>query len=156
MCVVRSLAHIAYHKSSARLLGHAAHRLGTRLMTALLLLPLPLSGVLQQPGQQQRGTAAMAAYAAVRDAVMGLSHSGCVPRDMVTPLLFYAIPFLEADVLAFSLKDVQVLTRWLTDVTVIQEADEPAGGISGLHVRHIKDVRLALVRTLARSSVYAN
>ena len=120
------------------------------------LPPFPSSGFLPQPGQQRRGATAVAAYAAVRDAVMGLAHSSCVPRDMVTLLLFYAIPFLEADVLAFSLKDVQVLTRWLTDVTVIQEADEPAGGISGLHVRHIKDVRLALVRTLARSSVYAN
>ena len=125
-------------------------------MSALSSSLHPPSGFLQQPGQQQRGAAAVAAYAAVRDAVMGLAHSGCVPRDMVLPLLFYAIPFLEADVLAFSLKDAQVLTRWLTDVTIMQEADELGGNVGGLHVRHIKDVRLALARTLARSSVYAN
>ena len=127
-----------------------------RLVNALSSSLHPPYCFFQQPGQQQRGAAAVAAYAAVRDAIMGLAHSSCVPRDMVMPLLFYAIPFLEADVLAFSLKDAQVLTRWLTDVTITQEADERGGGIGSLHVRHIKDVRLALARTLARSSVYAS
>ena len=67
----------------------------------------------------------MPSHVAVRDAVMGLVHDGCVPRALVLTLLFHIIPFLEAPVLAFSLKDVQALMRWLTDVSISQVRGQP-------------------------------
>ena len=95
----------------------------------------------------------MVAHTAVRDALMGLVQGGSVPRSLVLPVLFHAIPFLEAPLLAFSLKDVQCLTRWLTDVTIAMEV----GSVEvGMHDRHLKDVRLALIRAQARCGVYAH
>ena len=96
---------------------------------------------------------AMAAQSSVRDALMTLVQGGCVPWSLALPLLLSAIPFLEAPLLAFSIKDVQIMTRWLTDVTFAQEC----GSVEiGMHERHIKDVRLALARAQARCGIYAN
>ena len=95
--------------------------------------------------------------AAVRDATMGLVLGGCVPRGLTLTLLFHIIPFLEAPVLAFSPADVRALLRWLTDYQIAQQDSSAGPGSSaGIHVRHIKDVQLALTRALARSSVYAS
>ena len=86
---------------------------------------------------------------------MGLVLGGSVPRGLTLKLLFHAIPFLEAPVLAFSPKDMQTLVRWLADYQIAQDSSGHAESV-GLHVRHGKDVQLALTRALARSSVYAN
>jgi len=94
----------------------------------------------------------LAAYSSVRDAIMGLLHSGSVPRTMLLPLLFYAVPFLEGPLLAFSHDDIQQLLRSLSSALLCHEGKRHT---AGLHERHVKDVRLALARALARSHVYA-
>ena len=78
-----------------------------------------------------------------------------MPRGLTLTLLFHVIPFLEAPVLAFSPNDMQTLVRWVVDYQIAEESSGHAECV-GLHVRHVKDVQLALTRALARSSVYAN
>lgn len=123
-----------------------------------------------------------AALLAVRDALMSLMDNDTLPRSTCLPLLFFAVPFLEARCLAFSVQDVQ---RLLTKVSAVTLSPAPRSGGSGnnysntpvchpapqqpgaaaggataaqqqlqkLHTRHVLDVKLALTRALARAHI---
>eukprot|EP00955_Chlamydomonas_euryale_P024647 259731-Chlamydomonas_euryale.AAC.12 len=87
---------------------------------------------------------------AASSAAMDLATCGATPRSLGLPLLFHLIPLLEAPYLAFTLAELHALLRWLTDL----ELAAGAGAMHvGMHPRHVKDVRLALARALARAHI---
>ncbi|GAX75754.1 hypothetical protein CEUSTIGMA_g3197.t1 [Chlamydomonas eustigma] len=90
---------------------------------------------------------------AVRSSVLTLLGSDSVPWRLLLPILFHIIPFLESSSLCFSAQDVRKLMRLLTDLTF---AEKSGSFQSCMHDRHIKDIRLALSRALARSHVYGD
>ncbi|EFJ44604.1 hypothetical protein VOLCADRAFT_95258 [Volvox carteri f. nagariensis] len=118
--------------------------------------------------------ATLGSLAAGHAAFMSMVRRRTPPRRLCLPLLFYAIPLLEASAgggRLFSTDDVQLLRQWASDcargavATSIGTAagSGGSGGTGGpmgalaamlrVHDRYARDVQLALVRATARSHV---
>lgn len=90
------------------------------------------------------------AHRAARDAVMRLVAGRLAPARLHVPLLFYAIPFMESPLSAFSADDVN---RLLESLERLAGSHMAGVLLRAVPPRTLQDVRHALARALARAFV---